>query len=741
MLPQEGALAAPAPPMPAARPRTLPRAQARRSARPAAAPRAGLMAWVPVLLAAGIGLWFLRPALPTALHWTALALAGTAGLALSRGALRLAEAGRIDWQRADALRLLGLAAALVCAGVALAATRASLVAAPVLDWRYYGPVEGRVVQIDRSARDRLRLTLDQVVLRSLEPDETPHRVRLSLTDPAEEDLPPIGQRVMLTGHLGPPPGPASPGSFDFRLNAWFQGLGAIGYSRTPILAVAPPEGGQWRLHRARMALSEAVQDRIPGQAGALAAALMTGDRSGITEATTELMRASNLSHVIAISGLHMGLLTGFVYAALRLALVLAQGLGARLPLPAHKLAAIGALAAAAGYLWLSGASVATQRAFVTVAVMLLAILADRRAISLRTLALAATAILILSPEALTSPGFQMSFAATIALILTFGPWSSIAPSLPRWLRPVLMLLVSSLVAGLATAPIGAAHFSRMSQYGLLANMLAVPVMGTLIMPSGVIALVLAPLGLEAPALWVMGLGASWMLGVAGFVAGLEGAVTAIPVPPAAVLPLLGFGAVGLVLTWRRRGQRSLPALAGQACGAAMILAGGLLWVTASRPAVLIAPEGEAVGIMTEAGRAVSKPAGGAFVVSTWLLEDGDVADQEASAARPLWRGDNRDRIADLPQGWQIHHFTGKGSGARAAGACAPRRIIVATEVVDLPRTAPCLVFDSDRLRRTGAVALEMGEDGPLWRGVAETHPVLRVERPRRGAPPRAVAPD
>jgi len=253
--------------------------------------------------------------------------------------------------------------------------------------------------------------------------------------------------------------------------------------------------------------------------------------------------------------------------------------------------------------------------------------------------------------------------------------------------------------------------------------------------------VLAPLGLEAPALWVMGLGASWMLGVAGFVAGLEGAVTAIPVPPAAVLPLLGFGAVGLVLTWRRRGQRSLPALAGQACGAAMILAGGLLWVTASRPAVLIAPEGEAVGIMTAAGRAVSKPAGGAFVVSTWLLEDGDVADQEASAARPLWRGDSRDRSADLPQGWQIHHFTGKGSGARAAGACAPRRIIVATEAVDLPRTAPCLVFDSDRLRRTGAVALEMGKDGPLWRGVAETHPVLRVERPRRGAPPREAAPD
>ncbi|MFV0383447.1 ComEC/Rec2 family competence protein, partial [Paracoccus sp. (in: a-proteobacteria)] len=622
----------------------------------APASRAGLFVWVPVLLGAGIGLWFVAP-LPGWGRLPLLAVA-VAALVIARLALPLAETGRIGWPIADALRIGGLAVALIAAGTGLAALRSALVAAPVLEWRYYGPVEGRLIEIDRSARDRIRLTLDQVTLRNLGRDRIPARVRLSLTDQTEGTLPPLGSRVMLTGHLGPPPGPASPGSFDFRQHAWFERIGAVGYSRTPVLAAGPPEGGIWGMHRARMALSAAMQQRIGGQAGAVAAALMTGDRSGISEATNEIMRASNLYHIISISGLHMGMLAGFVYGALRLALVIAQGFGRMLRLPVHKLAAAGAMGAAAAYLWLSGGGVATERAFVMVAVMLGAILADRRAISLRTVALAATIILTVTPEALTSPGFQMSFAATIALILIYGPWARISPRLPFWLRPVAMLILSSLVAAMATSPIAAAHFNRMAQYGLLANLLAVPVMGTLVMPAGVIAALLAPLGLAGPALWVMGAGTAWMLRVAEFVAGLNGAVTALPLPPAAVMPLMGFGAVAMVLCWRHglTARRLTPLSAGFGAGGAMLAAAAALWLTATRPLLLIAPQGEAAGLMTPSGRALSKPAGGAFVVKTWLLEDGDTATQEQSAARPAWSGDRRDRRASLPGGWHVLHF-------------------------------------------------------------------------------------
>ena len=451
-----------------------------RPARMAAALRAGLFAWVPVCLAAGIALWFVLPVAPGRAAWIMLALSAVALLAVGRLALPWAERGRIGWALADAMRIGSMALLLVILGLGLIGLRSAMVAAPVMEWRYYGPVEGRLVEIDRSARDRIRLTLDRVVLRDTAPGRTPAKVRLSLMDQTDP-LPPLGQRVMLTGHLGPPPAPASPGSFDFRWLAWFEGLGAVGYTRTPIMTVEPASGGLWAMHQARMAISRAIQDGIGGQEGAVASALMTGDRSGIEEATNEVMRASNLYHIISISGLHMSMLAGFVYTALRMALVLAQGLGAPLPQAVHKIAALGALLASAAYLWLSGGGVATERAFIMVAVMLLAIMADRRAISLRTIALAATIILVYSPEAVTHPGFQMSFAATVALILSAGPWSKVSPHLPFWLRPVAMLLVSSLVASVATSPLAAAHFNRMAQYGLLANLLVVPVMGVLVM--------------------------------------------------------------------------------------------------------------------------------------------------------------------------------------------------------------------------------------------------------------------
>lgn len=705
------------PAIPSARPKALAAAVPRRP-RPAATNRAGLFLWVPVWMSAGIAAWFAAPGFWSVQMLALTGLTGLAALMVLTLAPGLALRGRLGWQAADMLRMIAAAVALTVAGVGLTATRSALVAAPVMEWRYYGPVEGRLVVIDRSSRDRIRLTLDQVVLKNTAPERVPRRVRLSLMGAAATgDMPALGQRIMLTGHLGPPPGPASPGSFDFRQFAWFSGLGAVGYARNPVMSVAPPEGGMWGMHRARMSISRAIQDHIGGQEGAVASALMTGDRSGISEATNEIMRASNLYHIISISGLHMGMLAGFVYNALRLALVLAGGLGVLLPGPTHKLAAAAAMMAAAIYLWLSGGGVATERSFIMVAVMLGAILVDRRAISLRTVALAAVLILIYSPDAVTSPGFQMSFAATVALILSYGPWMKVARRVPWWLRPVCMLVISSFVAGMATSPIAAAHFSRMAQYGLIANLLVVPVMGALVMPAGVIAAILGPLGLAAPALWVMGIGTKWMLIVADRVAGLGGAVTAIPLPPWQVLPLMCFGAMLTILCWRpgQGWRRVTPPFAGFVAGWLMLLGAGGLWLGTSRPALLIAPEAEAVGLMTPAGRALSKPAGGSFVVSTWLLEDGDIATQEQAAARAGWQGDRRDRWIDWPEaGLSVWHFTGKGSADRALQACQPGRIVIASEPVPNARRdgmAACGLIDPWALRDTGALAVDPADGG------------------------------
>ena len=635
--------------------------------------RGHLFPWSAVLFALGVGAYFALPAEPPA--WAFLA-AGAGAAALG------ATAGRWGWHLAP----LAWALALAAAGFGAAGLRAHLVAAPVLDYRYYGAVEGRVRAIDRSASDALRLTLDEVVLERTDPAETPGRVRVALHGAQGFVTPVPGMRVILTGHLSPPQGPVEPGGFDFRRHAWFQGLGAVGYTRTPVLALAPPGGeAAAALGRARMALSARVQAALPGEAGGFAAAVLSGDRSGIGQGTLRALRESNLAHLLAISGLHMGLLAGFVFSALRLGLVALPRAGPRLP--AKKIAAAGALAAGAGYLALSGGNVATERAFIMAAVALVAVMLDRRALSLRSVALAALIVLALRPEQLLGPGFQMSFAATTALVAVFGALRDRGGRrAPRWLAPVLAVAISSAVAGAATAPVGAAHFNHMSHYGLPANLLAVPLMGLLVIPAGVVAVLAMPLGLEAAPLWAMGLGLDWILGVAHTAAAMPGAVGYVPAPPQPVLPLLALGGLFVAL-WQGRGRWAglLPALAALA-----------LWAGAERPPVLVADGGALVGVMTAEGRALSKARGAGFAASVWLENDGDGAAREEAVAR--W-----------PAGGPIRHVWGKRRAADFEG-CAPGEIVVMTERHAGP-PQPCLLLDAERLAGAGSLALWPEEGG------------------------------
>ncbi len=285
------------------------------------AQRGHLFAWVPVGLSLGIGGYFALRFEPTGPDYIAVAI------------FALCLCVLIPWLSEPARPVVVLVV-LVALGAGLAGARAHRIAEPVLSYRYYGPVQGRIVTIDRSVSDAVRLTLDRVVLRDTPPRRTPTRVRVSLHGQQGFIEPEPGLTVILTGHLSPPSGPVEPGGFDFQRQAWFDGLGAVGYTRTPVLVLYPADKGAagLALHRLRMRISAAVQRAVPGEDGAFAAALMTGDRSGMSKATTEALRASNLSHLLAISGLHMGLLTGFVYALVRYGLALWPRVALRWPI-------------------------------------------------------------------------------------------------------------------------------------------------------------------------------------------------------------------------------------------------------------------------------------------------------------------------------------------------------------------------------------------------------------------------
>jgi len=662
-----------------------------------------LFAWLPVFLGLGIGAYF-------ALHQEPSGLLLGTGLA---AALGLALAWRIGPAVA---RPFALAAALVVAGMLLVTTRAHLVQAPVLGFRYYGPVEGRVLLIDRSASDQLRLTLDQIVLERTSPTRTPARVRITVGGDQPHIALEPGQRVMMTAFLSPPDGPVEPGGFDFQRMAWFLRLGAVGFSRSPVMALAPADPGQVGLvfARARQGISDAVRRRFPDDAGGFVTAILTNDISGLSPDALDSLRASNLAHVLSISGLHMSLLAAFVFAALRSGIALIPVVALRVS--SKKIAALVALVASAGYFGLSGGAVATQRSFVMIAVMLVAVLVDRRAISLRTVAIAALIVLVLQPESLLQPGFQMSFAATVALVAAFGGLRDLPEDrwrLPGWLRPVASVALASAVAGAATAPYGAAAFNKLSGYGLLANMLVEPVMALVVMPGAVIAAVASVIGLADPVLWVMVQGARWILAVSDFVAGLGGAVAGVVAPSPVVIPLMTLGGLWLVLIpLRARWAGLLPVVAALA-----------LWAIAPRPALLISGDGVVAGLMTPEGRAFSATKGAKFAATNWLENDGDLTLLKLATRRTGF-SETADGLAFVVAGHKGLMVSADLTEERIGGLCGQTDLLIVYPTDATPGIAavagPCLMVSPDLLRQMGAVAVSAAGDGLALKGARQT---------------------
>lgn len=614
--------------------------------------RGHLFPWVPVCLGLGIAAYFAQPVEPGLVIY-----AGAAGLMVAAGlAARVLPEG--FGPPLTAILLVAL-------GVLLAGYRAHSVAGPVLDFRYYGPIEGRVVALDRSISDKPRVTLDRVVLSRTAPGRTPARVRVSLHGDQPFDRPLPGQRVAVTGHLSPPSGPVEPHGFDFQRMAWFQRIGAVGYARTPMVLLAEPGGFAPRaaIDRLRLRLSGAVQAALPDQRGAFAAAVTTGDRAALSRDTLDTMRDTNLAHLLAISGLHVGLLTGFIFMAVRAGLALIPRVALRVP--TKKLAAGVALLASAAYLAMSGGNVSTQRAFIMAAVMLVAVMCDRRALTLRSVALAAVIVLVWQPEALMSPGFQMSFAATAALVWVFRQTRDRQRHVPKWARGVSALVMSSAVAGLATAPFGAAHFNQSATYGLIANLVAVPAMGAVVIPSAVLAACLAPFGLAQVGLWAMGLGIGWILAVADLVSGWPHAVRYIPQPGPIVLPLIVLGAL-VVMLWQGRGRWG---------GLAPMAAALVLWVQTDRPLLLVSADGGLVGARTTEGRALSRARGQGFVAQSWLENDGGDRDREAAYARAVRLG------AAIPGGLAL-----PVAGGHVAALFSPDRDEIAAACAAFPLT-------------------------------------------------------
>ncbi|SKA33688.1 ComEC/Rec2 family competence protein [Consotaella salsifontis] len=402
-------------------------------------------------------------------------------------------------------RTLATLAASMMLGNGLAVHELATVETTVLSGEVTTRIEGKVIWRDRDDRDRVRYRVRVISTERPRLSRPPEEAQILVAAKHSELA--VGQTYRGLVRLKPPSGPALPGSYDFAFTPFFEGLGAYGYA---LGAPEPPTGDAeldlaLRLTRLRLAISDHIRSILPDESGGVAAAIVTGERSGISDRVDNWLRQSGLSHLLAISGLHMALVAGFALTLTRAALVAIPGLPLRHPI--KKWAAGVALIVAGLYLLISGANVATQRAFVMLAIMLLAVLFDRPAITSRNVALAAMIVVAMTPHAVMTASFQMSFSATIALVGAYGTFTHRSRSSGR--RGIAIkasysvvlffagIAISSILASLATAPYSAYHFQRIVPLGLIANLLVLPVFSLWIMPLALLGMVSMPFGLDA----------------------------------------------------------------------------------------------------------------------------------------------------------------------------------------------------------------------------------------------------
>ena len=694
--------------------------------------------WLPVAFAAGAGGYFALPAEPSGLAVVAVVAASLAVLAA------MAWRRRSNW--------IVLLAVFVLIGAGMGKARVAMVDTRLLQATTGTAMLTGMVRERARQGGRWRLVLDLESVEGVKPEALPRRIRLTM--PASSPVQ-RGERIKVLARLYPLRGPVAPGTWNQARDLWFDGIGATGYTIGKPETLEPAGNGMTtRLGRAVQDLRDAIAGRIrkvlASDTAGMAIALIVGERGEIPAAARDNLRAAGLAHILAISGLHMSLVAGGLFWVVRALLALSPWLAVEFAI--KKWSVLAALLGAAGYLVLSGGAVATQRAFVMLAIMALAVLLDRPAISMRNLAVAAFVVMITSPEAVTGASFQMSFLAVASLIAfyeavtawrrarsahkrAYGP----AWRLARWAGLfVFATAATTLVAGTATSLPAAFHFHRVSFYSLIANVLGLPVVSLLVMPAAVLAVFVMPFGLEAGPLWLMGTGIEAVLRVAAEVAAMPGSSRILPAMPATAALIMALGILWLAL-WR--GRVRLLGLVIFTAGAAMAPFKAAPDVLVDRFAGVVALRNADGALVPSSGRKAR------YVVGQWLLADGDGASPAQAAGREGWSCDKA-ACRGKVQGRSIIYLLDDKSGADCGGsdiviAAFPLRgrcgaAAVRIDRFDVWRSGAQAIFVE-----AGAMRIETAAQGTCtrpWNVIPVARRTIRTApdtSPRRGRPARS----
>lgn len=537
-----------------------------------------------------------------------------------------------------------------------------------------------------------RVTLTAPSLDGAPPLRRTLRVRLRNNDPTEVQE---GDTVRIRALVQSPSPPAYPGAWDLQRDAFFAGMAGYGFALGPIevLAHRPRDGPRAALQSLRETIATRFEAALPGAPGAVAATLLTGTPSAIPEADREAFRASGLAHLLAVAGLHIGIVMGLIFGATRGLLACFEY--PALHWPVKQIAALASLAAGGFYMLLTNMHVPIVRSFLMAALFTIAVLLGRSAVSVRGLALAAAALVLLEPQEVPNVSFQMSFAAVLALI---AGYEALRPHLHtlhgdgggarRLGLHVTALALTSLIAGTASAPFGAYHFGKIQLYFVLANMIAVPLTAMWVMPAGLIALALLPLHLEQLALIPMGWGIQAILFVARRTAALPASILPVPHMPAWGLAVLALGMAVLAL-WR--GPWRLA-------GTGLIAAGLASVALVHPPDILVSADARMVGVRAPSGFYLYRQSGAsAFTRDSWTAYWAD--------GPPMTLPDTAPWISCSGDGCRIQSAVLLLRRGDQATTCGAIRVVIALGplIHDCPSSVP--VVTRFWLRTKGATAI------------------------------------
>ena len=609
-----------------------------------------------------------------------------------------------------------LFAGVVGLGFGVAQLRTAIVAAPVLDKRL-GPVtvEGLIEAASPDGAGGWRLRLTGPLIVGLDPDSSPRRVRIRIRRADADPAP--GMRLRSLAILQPPPEPAAPGAFDFARRAYFGGIGAVGFALGTARVLPGPDAPSLRarINGFRHAVTTRILAALPPPENAIAAALTTGERRTIPPDVLAAIRDAGLAHLLAISGLHFALVAGLLLGGLRGVMASVPALALRYPI--KKWAAVGAFIGALGYLLISGASIPTQRAFLMLGIVLLAVILDRSAISMRLVAVAAAAVLLISPESLLGASFQLSFAAVVALVAFYEANAPLLASLRsdaglvrRFMLYGVGIALTTVIAGSATAPFAIYHFNRFALYGVVANLIAIPITGLWIMPWAIAAFALMPLGLEGLALAPMGWGIGAVVVVAREVSSWPDAVLLVPAVPTACLAAVAAGGLWLAL-WRGRLRLA---------GVPAMLAAIPIALVERPPDVLTGRAPKAFAVRLADGRLAVSPGTRGYTRGLWLRRAGlrAAAAWPRPGAPPLG-GLACDRLGCVRAGpGPVVAIV--ADRAALLEDCARAAVVIAAVTVRKRHCrGPDPIVDRSARYRNGAHALWLEESGVRVRSVAE----------------------